>query len=55
MFDAFKQDYYGISSLVGGTQVNVPYFEILFPITVFDVRKQNEKLKTGVTDIQVRL
>lgn len=55
MFDNFKKDYYGIDSLVGGTQVNVAAYKSLFPIIVFDLRKQNEKLKTGVTDIQVRL
>src|SRR5271157_5389653 len=55
MFDDFKQDYYGIDSLVGGTQVNVAAYKSLFPIIVFDARKQNETLKTGVMDIQVKL
>ena len=55
MFDNFKRDYHGISSLVGGTQVNVDAFKNLFPIIVFDVRKQNETLKSGVVDIQVKL
>ena len=54
MFDDFKKEYYGIDSLVGGTQVNVPAFKTLFPIIVFDVRKQNERLKSGVVDIQVK-
>ena len=54
MFDNFKKDYYGIDSLVGGTQVNFAAYRSLYPILVFDVRKQNERLKTGVTDIQVR-
>lgn len=54
MFDDFKRDYYGIDSLVGGTQVNVPAYKSLFPIIVFDVRRQNETLKTGVMDIQVK-
>ena len=54
MFDNFKKDYYGIDSLVGGTQVSIPTFKTLFPILVFDVRKQNERLKSGVTDIQVK-
>src|SRR5208282_3941029 len=53
MFDDFKKDYYGIDSLVGGTQVNVAAYKTLFPIIVFDVRKQNETLKIGVTDMQV--
>jgi len=55
MFDNFKKDYYGIDSLVGGTQVSFPTFKSLYPILVFDVRKQNERLKSGVTDIQVKL
>ena len=54
MFDIFKKDYYGIDSLVGGTQVNFPAFKSIYPILVFDVRRQNERLKSGVTDIQVR-
>ena len=54
MFDDFKKDYYGIDSLVGGTQVNVAAYKSLFPIIVFDVRKQNEKIKVGVMDIQVK-
>jgi hypothetical protein len=53
MFDNFKTNYYGIDSLVGGTQVNVATYKSLFPILVFDLRKQNERLKTGVTDIQI--
>jgi hypothetical protein len=55
MFDDFKKEYYGIDSLVGGTQVNVPAYKSLFPIIVFDVRRQSETLRTGVMDIQVRL
>ena len=55
MFDDFKKDYYGIDSLVGGTQVNVAAYKSLFPIIVFDARKQNETLKSGVMDIQVKL
>jgi hypothetical protein len=54
MFDDFKKEYYGIDSLVGGTQVNVAAYKSLFPIIVFDVRKQNEKLKSGIIDMQVR-
>ena len=54
MFDDFKKDYHGIDSLVGGTQVNVPAYKSLFPIIVFDVRRQNETLKTAVMDIQVK-
>lgn len=54
IFDDFKKEYYGIDSLVGGTQVNVAAYKTVFPIIVFDIGKQNEKIKTGVTDIQVK-
>ena len=54
MFDNFKTNYYGIDALVGGTQVNEAAYKSLFPILVFDLRKQNERLKTGVTNIQFR-
>ena len=55
LFDNFKKKYYGIDSLVGGTQVSFPAFKTLFPLLVFDVRHQNKRLKTGVTDMQVKL
>jgi len=54
MFDEYKQENLGISELVGGSQLNVHAFKNLFPIIVFDERKQSEKLKAGVQDIQVR-
>jgi hypothetical protein len=53
MFDNFKKEHYGFNSLVGGTQVNYPAFKLLFPIIVFDVRHQNERLKSGVVDMQL--
>ena len=53
MADNFKRDYLGIDSLVGGTQINVGAYKTLFPIIVLDVTKQNERLKTGVVDMQV--
>ena len=53
MFNNFKNEYYGFDSLVGGTQVNFSTFKTLYPIIVFDVRKQDEELKSGVVDIQL--
>ena len=52
-FDDFKKEYYGFNSLVGGTQVNFSAFKSLFPIIVFDVRRQSERLKNGVTDMSI--
>ena len=54
MFDNFKKEYYSFNSLVGGTQVNFPAFKSLFPIIVFDVRHQSERLKSGVVDINLK-
>ena len=53
MFDRFKQEFYGFNSLVGGTQANVSAFKKLFPIIVFDVRHQSDKLKSGIADISI--
>jgi hypothetical protein len=53
MFDNFKSDYYGIDSLVGGTQVNYVAYKTLFPIIVFDLRKQDERLKKGILNVRV--
>ena len=54
MFDNFKKDYCGFNSLVGGTQVNYPAFKSLFPIIVFYVRHQGERLKSGIVDMQLK-
>jgi hypothetical protein len=54
MFDNFKKEYYGYNSLSGGTQVNYSTFESLYPIIVFDVRRQSERLKYGVVDIKLK-
>ena len=54
-FDDFKKEYYGFNSLVGGTQVNYPAFKSLFPIIVFDVRRQSESIRSGVIDLQLKL
>jgi len=50
-FDDFKKEYYGFNSLIGGTQVSFPAFKSLFPIIVFDIRRQSERLKSEVVDI----
>ena len=55
MFDNFKKEHYGIDSLVGGTQVNVPEFKSLYSILVFDVRKQSEKIKLVSVNIIVKM
>ena len=54
LFDNFKKEYDGVNSLIGGSQVSYPAFKSLFPILVFDVRHQNEKIKPGVVDIMLQ-
>jgi hypothetical protein len=54
MFDNFKKEFYGFNSLIGGTQVNFATFKSLFPIVVFDVRHQSEKIKDGISNIRLQ-
>ena len=54
MFDNYKKEFFGYNSLVGGTQVNFATYKSLYPIIVFDVSRQNEKLSNGVIDMQLK-
>jgi hypothetical protein len=54
MFDNFKKEYYSFNSLVGGTQVNFPAFKSLYPIIVFDVRRQSESLQSTAIDVKLK-
>jgi len=51
MFNRFKTEYYGGDE---GSQISNVLFKTLFPIIVFDVRRQSEQLKSGVVDIVLR-
>lgn len=51
--DNFKKEYYGYNSLIGGTQINYASFKSLYPLMVFDVRRQSDALKSGVSDIKI--
>ena len=55
MMSSFKREHYGFNNLIGGTQISLYDFKELFPILVLDVRKQKDKLKSGVIDMQLRL
>ena len=50
----FRKAYYGVDPMISGTQVDAEEYKDCFPIFAFDVSKQSERLKTGVTDITVR-
>lgn len=55
MMSSFKREHYGFNNLIGGTQISMYNFKKLFPILVLDVRKQKDKLKSGVVDMQLKL
>ena len=54
-FYDFASRYYGIDNLLAGSAVNPIAFKSLYPIHVFDVSKQSERLTEGVVDLTVRM
>ena len=54
-FYDFASRYYGIDNLLTGSRVSSPKFKSLYPINVFDVSKQSERLTEGIVDITVRM
>ena len=50
----FSQKYYGMSELVTLSGIQPIDYKELFPILVFDVSNQSEKLKATVIDIQIQ-
>ena len=53
-FYDFASRYYGIHNLLTGSAVSPAAFKSLYPIHIFDVSKQSERL-TGVVDLTVRM
>ena len=51
----FASRYYGIDSLLAGSQVNPAAYKALYPIHVFDVSKQSVRLTEGVVDLAVKM
>ena len=54
-FYDFASRYYGIDNLLVGSAVSPIAFKLLYPIHVFDVSKQSERLTEGVVDLTVRM
>ena len=50
----FRARYYRMDELVSNPNITPSDFKTLFPLFVFDVSKESEKLKNSVTDIQVK-
>jgi hypothetical protein len=51
---AFRSKFYGLDELVSNPNFYPGEFKDLFPLFVFDVSKQSERLKTSITDIQIK-
>ena len=54
-FQNFINLYYKVDPMVTSTGIGPVAFKSLYPILVFDVSKQSERLKTGVTDITLQV
>ncbi|XP_060082387.1 uncharacterized protein LOC132561706 [Ylistrum balloti] len=51
---AFRSKFYNMDELVSNPNITPADNKTLFPLFVFDVSKQSERLKTAVTDIQIK-
>ena len=51
----FRKKFYNMDELVSNHNINPVDYKNLYPIFVFDVIKQSEKLKTSVSDIHIKM
>jgi len=52
--EAFRTKFYNVEDLISSPNITPADYKELFPMFVFDVSKQSEKLKNSVTDIQIK-
>ena len=50
----FRKKFYNMDELVSNSGINPISYKDLFPLFLFDVSKQSEKLKTSVSDIHIK-
>ena len=50
----FRKKFFNMDELISNPGINPIDYKKLFPLYVFDVTKQSEKLKTSVSDIHIR-
>ena len=50
----FRKKFFNMDELVSNCGINSTEFRNLYPLYVFDVTKQSEKLKTSVSDIHIK-
>ena len=50
----FRKKFYNMDELVSNCGINPKEYKTIYPLFVFDVTKQSEKLKTSVSDIHIK-
>ena len=50
----FRKKFYNMDELVSNHNINPVDYKNLYPLFVFDVTKQSEKLKTSISDIHIK-
>ena len=50
----FRKKFYNMDELISNHNINPVDYKNLYPLFVFDVTKQSEKLKTSVSDIHIK-
>src|SRR5688572_10298434 len=51
----FSEKFYGMNQLITQSNITPSDYKDLYPLMVFDVSKQSEKLKSSVVDIQIKV
>ena len=55
MMSDFPRDFYGIDSLVADSAITPISYKELFPLYVFNISKQSERINQGVVDVTVKM
>ena len=50
----FSEQYFGMNELITHGNITPVDYKDLYPLMVFDVSKQSEKLKASVVDVQIK-
>ena len=51
----FRSKFFNMDELVSSPNINPSDYKNLYPLFLFDVSKQSEKLKYSTTDIQIKM
>ena len=51
----FRSKFFNMDELISSPNINPSDYRTLYPLFLFDVSKQSEKLKYSTTDIQIKM